>query len=688
MVKNSGVRKRKNRKYKKSEKKRIIAIVLFIIAFIQIFNFARLNVGVFPEFYLDFQGMSLFEFTKANLNWPFKIINYYLYFLFGWAGLLTPLVLSAIAWTLFEPRETDKVRRKRIIILWAVLEIVFLVYIINYISFIIAPGLRPGYIVSEIFARYLRKVGGFAFITLFFIWSFISYILFVVKSDWHRFFIVSWKFIKTAMVKSLELFLYLLSFKTSDKKVGKKSVNQKKITDKTIKKSNQKRITSEVGDRFNVDQETPEISKADKTGLGKVSEKYDSDSGSLSDDSIKNKFLNSKTEENTIDVPFEKHLINEIDTTTLDYAFDYDSLIESKKGEEDEEYIMKLADNIEKNLLRFGINVKRSGLTLGPRMIRFEYDFPNDISLKEIIKHQEELSHRMGGVNLTIEMPIPGTERFGIYCEREYPDLLGFGDYLNADNLNNKSSEGHEIPLFLGVAPDGKALWHDATTFPHLMVSGTTGSGKSVFLNNIILNLVAFSKESPVNMILIDPKRVEFAPYRNLKQLSTPIITDTDDARTVLKEAEDLMEDRYSRITDSAVRNICEYNKTSEVSMPYIFIIIDEFADLVMQDKSGEIKKSVIRLAQKSRAVGIHVIIATQRPSSDVIDGLIKANFPARVAFKVSGKVDSRIILDENGAEELLGKGDMICKISSDLKYRLQGVYVSIDEIKSIVSED
>jgi S-DNA-T family DNA segregation ATPase FtsK/SpoIIIE len=220
---------------------------------------------------------------------------------------------------------------------------------------------------------------------------------------------------------------------------------------------------------------------------------------------------------------------------------------------------------------------------------------------------------------------------------------------------------------------------------PHLLVGGTTGSGKSVFLNNVITGLMAASTKKPVNIILIDPKRVEFTPYQEIPQLAHPILTEVVDAVAILEEAEKLMDQRYNRITKLSVRNITEYNEQEEEKMPFLFVIIDEFSDLVMQDESGNVKKSIIRLAQKSRAVGIHVIIATQRPSSDVIDGLIKANFPARIAFKTSSKVDSRIILDENGAEVLLGKGDMIVRTSKIPQLRLQGINISIEEIKAVV---
>ena len=243
------------------------------------------------------------------------------------------------------------------------------------------------------------------------------------------------------------------------------------------------------------------------------------------------------------------------------------------------------------------------------------------------------------------------------------------------------------MPVFLGVAADGKEKWDDLTAFPHLLIAGTTGSGKSVFLNSVILNLMALSDKQPINMVLIDPKRVEFAPFAGVKQLAHSIITETDDARNLLSEAEALMEERYKLISKASVRNIGDYNKKKKAGkkMPYLFVLIDEFADLIMQDRSGNVKDSVIRLAQKSRAVGIHVVIATQRPSAKVIDGLIKANFPARIAFKTASKVDSRIILDENGAEDLLGQGDMLAKTSGDEARRLQAAYVSIEEVNKIV---
>lgn len=665
-------------KFNKRQKKMLLAAILIFLAIIQIFNFARWNIYIRPIIDLNFHDRGIIAVLFSLLNWPFKSFNYLLVFLLGWAALLTPLFLLTLAFSFItSKRETDKVKRQRVIMLWGLAEISFLVYVINFTTrFVVNPSVRPGYI-AEIFGRYLGKIGGFSLIPLFFIWSLIAFIIYLRRSTWKAFFKEGSLRFKTILKGTAEMMA-----KRADAQVAKsKRLTAQKEPEKL--EYDKKKPERESKEKKKIDNKVPDTpKKPEKPKEEAFVTDEEEDESTLETETMPLTAESKKPKSGSrriIDVDYETVVIKEFDTTQQELAFKYEALTNNVEHEIDTESVEELAGRIEESFSELGIVLKRRGVTAGPRLLRFEYDFPKGIQLKEIEKKQEEISYRLGGINLDIELPIPGTNKFGIYIGRDKPDMLGLGSYLQEIDSREES-----VPLLLGVSADGRGIWADAVTFPHLLIGGTTGSGKSVFLNNIILNLMAISVKQPINIILIDPKRVEFTPYKEISQLSHPIITDVDEAQAILGEAEQLMDERYERVTAVSVRNIFEYNEQQEEKMPFLFIIIDEFSDLVMQDKSGQIKKSIIRLAQKSRAVGIHVIIATQRPSSDVIDGLIKANFPARITFKTSSKVDSRIILDENGAENLLGKGDMIVKTGADNRQRLQGIYIGIDEIKEV----
>ena len=644
---------------KKTQKKQITATLLLLYAVIQIINFARWNIHIKPILNFDFAHRGFFPIVFSTLNWPFKITNYYLYYLLGWVALLTPIFFITLALTFFSKRETRKVKRQRILYIWGLAELTIFIYIINYLSFIVvSKDIKPGYLVSHIFAVYLRKIGGIFFLTLFFFWSFIAFFIYLRKSSWKIFISDVSKFCVSAIIAISNILAKVVQ------KENKK--NQKKITET-------KKVPKPI--KLLKDNRNPNEQNKEK-----LNQNYDYLAENNIENSENNYNMTAQSPDkknNIIEAKYESLALKEFDTTRLNINFAFNYLNTNINRSFNQEYIESNTEKIEKVFTDLGISLKKAKLTTGPRLHRIEYEFPRGIQLREIEKQKSEISCRLGGMNVDIELPIPRTDRFGIYIARENPDVLGLATYL----IKLKEIE-QEIPLFLGVAADGSDVWCNAAALPHLLISGTTGSGKTVFLNNVILNLLAVSVFKPLNLVLIDPKRVEFAPYQNAYQLSVPVISDLDNSRSILLEAIELMERRYTKITESLVRNIMEYNKQAADKMPYMFIIIDEFADLIMQDNSGEVKNSIIRLAQKSRAVGVHIILATQRPSADIIDGLIKANFPARIAFKTSSKIDSRIILDENGAENLLGKGDMLVRILPEIKCRLQGVFVSIDEIK------
>jgi S-DNA-T family DNA segregation ATPase FtsK/SpoIIIE len=275
---------------------------------------------------------------------------------------------------------------------------------------------------------------------------------------------------------------------------------------------------------------------------------------------------------------------------------------------------------------------------------------------------------------------LPGQPYLGIELPNPSPDIVRFTE-LNPDRAD------YTLPLVLGVMPDGNTLCADLATMPHLLVAGTTGSGKSVALHTMILSLIGTYDHDELAFVMIDPKQVELSYYTNLPHMIFPAATDLDTAIEKLGWLIEEMEARFATLADVGVRDIATYNQRVTVGdrLPYIVTVIDELADLILSGKK-DVEDPLVRLAQKARAVGIHLIVATQRPSSKVITGLIKANFPTRIALRVASKIDSRVILDANGAEQLLGKGDMLFSHSSTMQ-RLQGAFVSTQEIETIVGE-
>ena len=314
-----------------------------------------------------------------------------------------------------------------------------------------------------------------------------------------------------------------------------------------------------------------------------------------------------------------------------------------------------------------------------------------------------DLAMSLKAVAVRIQAPIPGTDTVGVEIPNEKRATVSFREIVQNDTFRNSSSL---LTVALGKDIGGRPVAADLAKMPHLLVAGATGAGKSVCLNAIILSLLYKARPDEVQMLLVDPKRVELAMYADLPHLVHPVVTEMDLAKNALLWAIEEMDRRYELFRRTGVRNITGYNEklarqsdaapvydtppdiddAPEVleSMPFLVVIVDELADLMMS-KGKEVESSIVRLAQLARAAGIHLIIATQRPSVDVVTGLIKANFPCRVAFQVTSHHDSRTILDSIGAEALLGKGDMLFKPSGGKLQRLHGAFVSDDEVNAVV---
>jgi len=341
---------------------------------------------------------------------------------------------------------------------------------------------------------------------------------------------------------------------------------------------------------------------------------------------------------------------------------------------------------LEAKLERFGIKGKIVSITQGPVVTLFEYQPSIDTRINTIVAREDDLALALQALSLRILAPIPGRSVVGFEVAQTNRKPVLFSHIIT--NKSYTSFKGH-LPLILGKDTLGAHIIIDLAATPHLLVAGSTGSGKSVGLHAMITSMLCAKTPDEVQLILIDPKRLEFAAYTDIPHLVFPVVTDPKRAILVLKWAVQTMEDRYAKLAEAGARSAADYNRTidptDEAYMPFLVIVIDELADLMMT-AGKEVEMLIARLAQMARAAGIHMIVATQRPSVDVITGLIKVNFPSRIAYKVTSKVDSRTILDMTGAEKLLGKGDMLFLDTKGSVQRVHGAFVTEEEIAEVMN--
>ncbi|MFM9966498.1 MAG: DNA translocase FtsK 4TM domain-containing protein [Planctomycetaceae bacterium] len=360
------------------------------------------------------------------------------------------------------------------------------------------------------------------------------------------------------------------------------------------------------------------------------------------------------------------------------------------------------AVTLEKTFTEFGLNVKVNEIDTGPVITQFELSLEAGLRLNKVVALENDLAIALRVPAVRVVAPIPGKNTVGVEVPNEKQVMVRLRELIEAcpGDIEKK-----RIPLFLGKDVSGRPMIIDLCKMPHLLIAGRTGTGKSVCLNALILSILMTRSPDQVKMLMIDPKMVELSPYKRIPHLMHPVITDMKKAEAVLAWAVEKMEERYDLLARIGVRHLDSYNAmtreevlrrcglTAEcaeadaipVQMPYIVIIADEMADMMMTS-GKDVEGHIIRLAQKSRAVGIHLVLATQKPTVDVITGLIKSNLPARIAFQVASRTDSRVVLDENGADRLLGNGDMLFLVpgTSNLM-RAQGTYVSDNEVNCII---
>jgi DNA segregation ATPase FtsK/SpoIIIE, S-DNA-T family len=374
----------------------------------------------------------------------------------------------------------------------------------------------------------------------------------------------------------------------------------------------------------------------------------------------------------------------EDDEPEIDWTLPPMSLLDTVKAKRErmQEEIKRNVRVIESTLSTFGVHARVIGVNSGPAVTQYELQPAAGVAVKRIVALQNDLSLALAAAPLRIEAPIPGKSAVGIEVPNKAAQLVSFREVVESTSFRNGS---HALGLALGNDVAGQPIIADLARMPHLLIAGATGQGKSVCINALVSSLLLQYTPPELRLVIVDPKRVELQGYNGLPHLATPVMVESHQAAGALRWATVEMERRYKLLAGEGVRNIAGYNEKAQAqaarAMPYIVIVIDELADLMMV-AAGEVEELICRIAQLARAVGIHLVIATQRPSTDIITGLIKANIPSRIAFAVGSQVDSRVILDSAGAEKLLGRGDMLyLPVDAGKATRIQGAFVSDREV-------
>ncbi|MFH1714604.1 MAG: DNA translocase FtsK [Elusimicrobiota bacterium] len=374
-----------------------------------------------------------------------------------------------------------------------------------------------------------------------------------------------------------------------------------------------------------------------------------------------------------------------------DYKLPSPDLLEKPRHDNvqmSEDDLKKNAEILQSTLQNFGVDAHVSEIQPGPVITRYEVQLAPGVKVSTITSLSNDISLSMKAESIRILAPIPGKSAVGIEIPNLKSQPVVFREIIESKEFKNSKAK---LPIAIGKTVSGKAMIGDISTMPHLLVAGATGSGKSVCINTIIMSILYSARPDEVKFILVDPKMVELNYYQDMPHLYAPVITNPKEAAKTLYGLVILMEKRYKKFADNKVRNIESYNekmkKEGEPGDFYVVVIIDELADLMLV-ASREVEESIVRLTQMARAVGIHLVLATQRPSVDVITGVIKANLPSRIAFQVMSKTDSRVILDTIGAEYLLGRGDMLYLPAGAPKpVRLQGAYLSEEDVQAVLRD-
>lgn len=474
----------------------------------------------------------------------------------------------------------------------------------------------------------------------------------------------------------------------AEKKIKKEKDKSNKVEEKELKKSQKEDKKLKILDNFKIKKDNLLEDNKTKENKDFIIKEY------KTTNIINNQENNSNIQESSSEELTEKDKeeFKNIDQELPDETYIYPDIsllnINESNNTMSNQEIIKNGKIIEKTLDNFNMDCQITSINKGPVITCYELKPAPGIKLSRIVSLSDNISMALGSSDIRIEAPIPGKTVVGIEVANKFKDSVGLREILESSEFVNSKSD---VPLTLGKDVEGNIIVESISDMPHLLIAGATGSGKSVCINTIITNILYKSSPNDVRLMLIDPKVVELSVYNGIPHLLIPVVTNPKKAGYALNWAVDEMERRYKLFAEAQVRDIKGYNKKKikegkiSEKIPKIVIIVDELADLMMVS-SNEIEDYIARLAQMARACGMHLILATQRPSVDVITGTIKANIPSRIAFAVSSAVDSRTILDMSGAEKLLGRGDMLFYPSSYSKpKRIQGAFISDEEVERLV---
>ena len=405
-----------------------------------------------------------------------------------------------------------------------------------------------------------------------------------------------------------------------------------------------------------------------------------------------------KTKEKEVIEPVHEEDLSDIEISGAGYMFPPISLLKKPQNKNSHENQADVKENVgilEQVFADFGVEGKVVAINIGPAVTQYEMEIKAGTKVSKILSLNREVALALGARDVRIQAPIPGKKTVGVELPNKVTSIVTVREILEAVP---KSKDDSKLLAVLGRDILGNPIYFEINKTPHLLVAGTTGSGKSICINSIIISLIMRTRPEEVKLVLVDPKKVELSVYNGEPHLLVPVVTEPRKANIALKKIIVEMERRYDLFSDNGVKNIAGYDTLVEKKnetlleeqklrkLPYIVVIIDELSDLMLV-AAKEVEDSITRITQMARAAGIHLIVATQRPSTDVITGLIKANIPSRISFAVSNSIDSRTILDMVGAEKLLGKGDMLfLPLGENTPLRVQGTYISEDEISNVVN--
>jgi len=438
--------------------------------------------------------------------------------------------------------------------------------------------------------------------------------------------------------------------------------------------------------KINLDIDQEENKNSKEFGLfGKKKGKVENDIGFIENDIFKK--VEEKKEEKNIKEEMQLQHAMEVEDENYEYPpIELLAKTTKKAPKGGAKALTETASRLQKTLYSFGVSAKVENVSVGPAITRYELKPAEGVRVSKIANLADDIALNLAAETIRIEAPIPGKQAVGIEIPNKEKEMVHIREVVESPEFANNKSK---LSIALGKDVAGQPMIADIAKMPHVLVAGSTGSGKSVCINTVITSIIYNAKPSEVKLIMVDPKIVELSVYNGIPHLLIPVVTEPRKAAGALTWAVQEMEDRYNKFAVKGVRDLAGYNKVLEKEefgrLPQIVIIIDELADLMMV-AAKDVEDAICRLAQKARAAGMHLVIATQRPSVDVITGLIKANVPSRISFAVSSQIDSRTILDMAGAEKLLGKGDMLFYPAGASKpVRVQGAFISDDEVEKIV---